>query len=69
MGLLSACNKTCTADIPACTERPDNGTVCQAAFESWFYDESTGTCALVVYSGCEELGFETQGECDNCDCR
>lgn len=66
---LVSCSKTCTEDIPACTERPDTSTVCQAAFESWFYDETTGTCTSLAYSGCEELGFTSQEVCERCDCQ
>ena len=65
------CDEDCenAPSYATCSEKPEtNGTTCQAYFETWFYDESTGECAKKGYSGCEPLGFETAEECDKCDC-
>lgn len=56
-------------EYATCSEKPEtSGTTCQAYFESWIYDESTGDCTKKGYSGCEPLGFETAEECEKCDC-
>lgn len=37
-------------------------------YESWFYDVDNNSCENKVYSGSEEVGFETEQECLECDC-
>lgn len=52
-----------------CSEHPDKDeTTCMAVWESWIYDSETGKCQKMQYSGCEPLGFESQEECEECDC-
>ena len=69
--LTWSCNNTPCENAPTfekCSEKPDTGTICQAYFTSWFYDDATGKCTKIGYSGCEAKGFETEEECNECDC-
>ena len=66
-----SCNDNNCDNAPTfekCSETPDTGTTCTAYFNSWFYDEATGKCTQIGYSGCEAKGFETEEECKACDC-
>mgnify|MGYP000740085021 CR=1 FL=1 len=68
---LFGCNNSNGEKAPAyatCSEKPDTGITCQAYFTTWFYDETTGKCEKIGYSGCEPKGFETEEECKECDC-
>ena len=67
--ILTSCNK--------CDDQPDmcsisssniNQGSCEAYFESWFYDKSSGKCEKVGYSGCSATGFETEEACFECIC-
>ena len=52
----------------ACNDVPPTDEECDAAFERWFYSQSSNTCELLAYSGCELYGFATKEECDSCLC-
>ena len=68
---ISACQDEPCKDAPSfakCSERPDTGAVCQAYFQTWFYNQNTGKSSLVGYSGCEPKGFETKEESEKCAC-
>lgn len=69
--LTWSCNDNGCENAPSfekCSEKPDTGATCQAYFESWLYDDATGKCSKVGFSGCEPKGFETEAECTECDC-
>jgi len=51
-----------------CTEAPPTDEACLAFFTRWFYDASTGNCSEIGYSGCEQYGFATKEECEECGC-
>jgi hypothetical protein len=55
-----------TAKTGKCYDKIPDGTVCQAYWESWFYNEATKTCEKRGYSGCNKLGCETEQECEDC---
>lgn len=65
-----ACEEECQVDNPpaACSDVAPTNELCQAAFERWFYDESTNTCEKISYSGCSQVGFVTELECQSCVC-
>jgi len=67
----SSCKKNnCTnATKPKCKETPPTEELCQAAFSRWFYNVKTNQCEVIGYSGCEEYGFATQQDCDDCKCQ
>ena len=50
----------------SCSDTVPTNELCEAYFEMWFYDEATQTCTEIGYSGCEEYGFSTQVECEEC---
>lgn len=63
------CNKNCEDEKPnACRDSLPNGELCQAFFQSWFYNKSTNSCELKSYSGCSPSGFQTEAECLACKC-
>lgn len=64
---LIACTKPCD-QAAACSDVVGSNGACQAYFERWFYNDATGECELQGHSGCSPLGFETQSECEKCDC-
>jgi len=73
--VLSSCFfVSCTKDCKQATNSlcnisaPTDG-VCQAYFESWFYNKSMNTCEKVGYSGCSAKGFETKKDCEQCKCK
>ena len=71
---FSSCNKkncptNCAPQNAACADVPPTNELCQAAFNRWFYNSTTGQCAQIGYSGCSQKGFETKQECDECDCK
>ena len=53
---------------PKCYDTPPTNELCQAYFQSWFYDQKTGSCYKKGYSGCSVYGFATKEECEECDC-
>lgn len=65
-----SCKKddVCIIDDPICDETPPTNELCAAFFERWFYDSSSSSCEKIGYSGCEQYGFETKGECEACEC-
>ena len=65
-----ACDKECSVDNPpaACSDVAPNDELCAAAFNQWFYNESTNTCEQIGYSGCNKVGFDTELECQSCVC-
>lgn len=63
------CNKDCAEKPTTCQEQPiTNGTTCQAYWESWVYNDETNKCEYIGYSGCGPIGFETEKECEVCEC-
>ena len=76
--LFTACEKevnldkepvypTCgTPNNPACLDVPPTNELCQAYFVRWFYNSQTNECDQIGYSGCEQYGFATQQECEDC---
>lgn len=66
---FTACKKKadCVTD-KKCLEYPPKDELCQAAFESWFYSTKDGKCYKKGYSGCNEYGFKTEEECEECKC-
>ena len=65
-----ACEEECSVDNPpaACSDVVPNDENCLAYFERWFYDKSTNTCEKIGYSGCNQVGFATELECQSCVC-
>jgi len=51
-----------------CNDIPPTDEECDAAFTRWFFVRSSNTCELLEYSGCDQHGFATQEECDQCPC-
>ncbi|MES2799013.1 MAG: BPTI/Kunitz-type proteinase inhibitor domain-containing protein [Bacteroidota bacterium] len=65
--LFSSCSKDCSDKEARCQDTPSSG-ACQAYFQRWFYNENENKCEQIGYSGCEPKGFETQQECEECEC-
>lgn len=66
--ILSSCGGKCD-DLPtACFDEVPENELCDAYFERWFYNDATGTCEKIGYSGCEPYGFSSEGECRACQC-
>lgn len=67
-GLMTACHDECDKPAGPCNDVPpaQDGIICQAIFERWFYNAQSGTCEQVTYTGCESLGFATEAECQSC---
>jgi len=51
-----------------CTVQPPTNEICAAYFENWFFNNTSNTCELIGYSGCNPHGFDTQAECETCIC-
>ncbi len=69
LGMVSCAKLSdCPAVDAKCLDVPPTNEACQAAFRRWFYDAQSNTCELKAYSGCEAYGFETQAECNACEC-
>ncbi|MFK7772373.1 MAG: BPTI/Kunitz domain-containing protein [Saprospiraceae bacterium] len=66
--LISCKDDDCVSEDPICNETAPTDEACLAAFERWFFDSSTSTCAKIGYSGCEQYGFETKEACEECEC-
>ncbi len=68
--VFASCEKKCTApNAPAeCAETVPTDELCQAYFESWFYNKDLNACEKIGYSGCSESGFPSQIECESCIC-
>tara|TARA_B100001059_G_scaffold127014_1_gene126960 strand:+ start:5847 stop:6104 length:258 start_codon:yes stop_codon:yes gene_type:complete len=68
IALTPSCKKECITNAK-CKENPQNdSTLCQAYFESWIYYADEKKCKYEGYSGCSPIGFETQTECEKCEC-
>lgn len=67
--LMASCHKDCNKPTGACAETPPTDEMCAAYFERWFYNDQTGTCQQIGYSGCSAKGFATEGECLSCQGR
>lgn len=65
---ISGCFKDCKDEIPACADTVPTGELCQAFFQTWFYNADMKSCELKGYSGCEAAGFATEEECLSCKC-
>jgi len=63
-----SCTKKCEPVNVVCTEVVPVNEACQAYFERWFFDAKKNSCSLVQYSGCNQRGFATKNECENCKC-
>lgn len=68
LGLAVACRDNDKQPVGPCADVPpaQDGIICQAIFERWFYNAKTGTCEQITYTGCEPLGFATAAECQPC---
>lgn len=66
--LLISCDKDCEYPTDVCKERPPTNELCEAAFNTWFYNEETNSCEQIGYSGCNAYGFATKSECEACIC-
>lgn len=66
--MLISCSKDCGPKSPRCNDMPNSG-VCQAYFESWFYNKETNSCEKMGYSGCSPKGFENKTDCEKCQCK
>ena len=67
--LFSACRKSCPeTEIATCLDTAPTKELCQAYFERWFFNKKSNTCEMVAYSGCSQKGFETQLDCEACQC-
>ncbi len=64
---LSSCKEDCVKDTK-CSEQLPPGNICQAYWESWLYNQDTKECEYKGYSGCSPIGFESEAECNKCDC-
>ena len=63
-----SCKKQTTVNNATCKETPPTNELCEAAFQRWFYDQSTHTCEEISYSGCSMKGFASKSECaDACE--
>lgn len=75
IGLLAlsivSCSKLsdCAAVDAKCLDVPPNNEACAQAFQRWFYNSQSNTCELKAYSGCEAYGFESEAECNACECK
>lgn len=73
MGLalaLSACDKSCkTASSDTRCKDVVPSELCQAYFQTWFFNAATNECELKGYSGCGPKGFSTEAECEACACK
>lgn len=68
MFIVISCSKDCEPKITTCNETPPTDELCQAAFQRWFYNKDKNKCEQIGYSGCSQKGFETQQECEECEC-
>jgi hypothetical protein len=66
---LTNCKKNCETTIDTCKEKPPTTELCLAYFNRWFYNKDKNKCEQIGYSGCSEKGFETQKECNACECK
>lgn len=68
--LFASCGEDCeNLNNPSCEDAVPTDELCEAYFERWFYDTETQSCVEIGYSGCNEYGFATQAECEECpDC-
>ncbi len=66
---LTSCSKECEPKLATCNETPPTSELCQAAFNSWFYNKEKNKCEQIGYSGCSQKGFAQQQECEECKCK
>ncbi|OJV54859.1 MAG: hypothetical protein BGO31_16060 [Bacteroidetes bacterium 43-16] len=59
----------CQAVDAKCLQKPPVNEACQAAFSRWFYDAESNQCTLVPYTGCSDVGFKSEAECNACACK
>ncbi|MBM3918971.1 MAG: hypothetical protein FJ344_05680 [Sphingomonadales bacterium] len=68
--IATACRRDCPDPIlPACSDQPPVGELCQAAFQRWFYQKESNRCVQISYNGCSFRGFETREACEECRCK
>ena len=65
--ILPGCKEDCVQDAK-CSEQPETGGTCLAYFENWIYNPDSEECEFKGYSGCSPIGFDTEAECEKCDC-
>jgi hypothetical protein len=65
---LSSCKKECFVD-DKCLEQPLTDPTCSAYFENWIYNAKENKCEFIGYSGCSPIGFDSEAECQECDCQ
>ena len=65
---LSTCKKPCEPVYSTYKDKVPTEELCQAAFQTWFYDADKETCELKAYSACSKKGFDTEKECWACKC-
>lgn len=65
----TSCKRECLKNqAAACHEQIPTGITCTAFWESWVYNPETDQCEFKGYSGCNPIGFQTEAECENCEC-
>lgn len=48
---------------------PPGQVTCQAIQQGWFYNNSTGECEFIMYTGCAPGEYSTQAACESfCIC-
>ena len=67
--VISSCKKDCTPTNSVCTETPPKNELCLAFFKRWFYNKDKNKCEEISYSGCNQKGFATEKECEECKCK
>jgi len=69
ISVFVACGDNCEDTAPvACSDIVPMDEACQAFFTRWFYDAETESCERIGYSGCNQVGFETESACKACAC-
>lgn len=63
------CSKDCETTNTICSEVPPTNELCQAFFTRWFYNKNDNKCEQIGYSGCTQKGFDTEQECEECECK
>jgi len=67
--ICASCESECQP--PACyfPTLPPGEFTCQAIFLGWFYNNSTGECEFIMYTGCIPGEYSTQADCETfCIC-
>ena len=69
LAIGSSCKRDCLKNQEAaCLDQVPTGITCTAFFESWVYNPETDNCEFKGYSACSPIGFQTEAECENCEC-